>query len=330
MVAQFGSQFSATVAHSAYTGGRWSAGELAPLAEFAMHPAAHVLHYGSTCFEGLKAYRHGDGSVHIFRLDRHVARLANSARLLCLPVPPADQLESMIRGLVETVRDDIPEYPSALYLRPLLFGTDANIGSAARPSNDATLYILASPVGEYFEKGEQALRLWVEDKQMRTSPHFGQVKTGGNYAAALAIVTAAKARYAVDQVLFCPGGDVQETAAANFLLIDDRQVVTKRLDGTILPGVTRASILELAADLGYTVEERDIGLEEVFAWVSQGEAALSGTAAVLTGVGMLLHDNDEHPVNGGQVGPNTIRLRQALMDIHSGRAPDRFGWLSAV
>ncbi|MBT8136577.1 MAG: branched-chain amino acid aminotransferase [Gammaproteobacteria bacterium] len=327
---KFGSQFAARFAHSSYADGSWLPAQIEPVATLSLHPAAHVLHYASTCFEGLKAYRHADGSVHLFRLDRHVARMQRSAELLCLPVPPADHLASMIAGLVDKVRDEVPDYPSALYLRPVLVGVDPNIGSAAHPTRDALLYVLASPVGSYFAKGASTLRLLVETEHMRTTPEFGEVKTGGNYAAGLRRVVDARAAHGVDQVLFCPGGDVQETAAANFLLLNDKKVVTKRLDGSILPGITRASVLKLAGQAGYQVEERDIEVAEMLEWVKTGEAALSGTAAVLTPVGALVHDGREHPVGDGQAGRNTQRLCEVLMAIHGGRAADTHGWLTRV
>lgn len=328
MAGKFGSSFASQVTTCRFADGRWSRPGLSALANLELHPAAHVLHYASTCFEGLKAYRHDDGAVRIFRLDRHVERMRNSAHQLCLPEPGTEMLDGMIRELVSAVRDEVPAYPAALYLRPMLLGMDPNIGSAARPSDEALLCVMASPVGDYFATGDRALRLWVEDKRMRTTPEFGEVKTGGNYAAALRQIRRARERHDVDQVLFCPGGDVQETGAANFLLIDDKRVVTKRLDGSILPGITRASVLDIARDAGYTVEERDISVAEMLAFVADGEAALSGTAAVLAPVGALVHEGGTQLVNGGSLGDNTRRLRDLLTDIQSGRADDRFGWLT--
>lgn len=326
----FGSQFADHIAIASFTDGQWSTPELSTHHELHLHAASHALHYGSTCFEGLKAYRHADGSVHIFRLDRHVARMQNSARLLCLPEPGTELLQQMISSVVDRARDQVPEYPASLYLRPVLLGMDPNIGSAARPSNDALLFILASPVGNYFKAGERPLRLWVEDHCMRSTPEFGEVKTGGNYASALRHIMRARKKHDVDQVLFCPGQDVQETGAANFLLLRDKHILTKRLDGSILPGITRDSILRLAEDSGYRIEERDFTISEMLEFVRDGEAALSGTAAALAGVGMLLYGDHEYPVFGGQVGPNTVRLRQRLAAIQSGAAPDRFEWLHPV
>jgi branched-chain amino acid aminotransferase len=327
---RFGTVFSSEMAITWYRDGQWSAPEIRPLANLPLHPAAHVLHYASSIFEGFKAYRWDDGSVHIFRLDRHLERMRHSAELLCLEFPGADAVGRMVRELVDRCRGDIPKPPGALYIRPVLIGTVPDIGAAAIPAREQCLYVLVGPVGDYFSGGLKPLRILVDEQHFRTAPHLGMVKTGANYAAALRHIVDAKQRYGVDQVLFCPGGDVQETGAANFLLIRDGQVLTKRLDPSFLHGVTRDSILTIAADLGYEVEERDFSTADMLAWVAEGEAALSGTAAVLTPVGTLILGGEEHRVGNGGIGPQTMRLREALVEIQHGRAADRHGWLSTV
>lgn len=326
--AAFGTVFSEWMTVARYREGRWSGAETAAVAPIPLHPGAHALHYGSSCFEGLKAFRMVNGEVRLFRVDRHAERLRRSADLLCLPLPPEAVVERMIRDVVAANRDDVPAAPGALYLRPTLIGTEANIGAACAPPAEAMLYILASPVGDYFSGGGRPLTVLVEEEEMRSTPGFGQAKTGGNYASAMRHVVGARREHGADQVLFCPGGDVQETGASNFLLIDDRRVLTKPLDGAFLHGVTRDSILTLASDLGYEVVERDFTVDELLAWSAFGEAALSGTAAVLTGVGELIRGGRRHTVGDGSVGPNTRRLRGALTAIQSGAAEDRFGWLS--
>lgn len=325
-MAAFGSAFAAKKISSSYQNGQWSAPEIAALDDLSMHPAAHVLHYGSTCFEGMKAYRRDDSGVHIFRLGRHVQRLRNSAEMLCLPQPPAELIDSMLRQLVIDLKDAVPEFPGSLYLRPTLIGVDANIGSAAKPSSDALLYILASPVGDYFSGGAKPLRLLVDDQHMRATPEFGQVKTGGNYAAALRHTMQARQKYNADQVLFCPGGNVQETGAANFILIHDKTILTKPLDGSILPGITRDSLLKIAADTGYTIDERNFDVAELLDRAATSEAALSGTAAVLASVGTLLYNDREYTVGDGQIGPKTRELRAQLSAIQSGQAEDQYKW----
>ncbi|MDJ0653864.1 MAG: branched-chain amino acid aminotransferase [Xanthomonadales bacterium] len=328
-MAAFGTEFAAQMGTCRYRDGAWDTPAMEPVAPIPLHPAAHVLHYSSSCFEGLKAYRWSDGEPRIFRLGRHVQRMQASARLLCLPVPGQDLLAGLIRSVVDAARDAIPDFPGALYLRPTLVGTEPNIGAAAHASQQALLYVLASPVGDYFAGGQRPLRVVIEPG-MRSTPDFGKAKTGGNYAAALRLVVGAREQFQADQVLFCPDDDVQETGAANFILLDDERIITKPLDGSILEGVTRDSILTLARDSGYSVEERFLTVSEVLEWAKHGEAALSGTAAVLTGVGTLVYEGRDYPVYGGKVGPNTEKLRAMLTAIQSGERPDPHGWIHSL
>ena len=326
----FGTQFCASFATARFENDAWQAHRIEPLAPLSLHPAAHVFHYASTCFEGFKAYRWADGKAHIFRLHDHVRRMQGSAESLRLPIPDADLLATMVTELVAAEVDEIPAPPSSLYLRPTLIGTLENIGAAASPSTTALLYVLASPVGDYFSGGARPLKLLVDDQRARSTEQLGSTKTGGNYAAALGPTLDAKARYGVDQVLFCPGGDVQETGASNFLLISDSEIVTKPLDTSFLHGMTRASILTLAADLGYTVNERNFTVDELLEYAKTHEAALSGTAACLSPVGTLVYRGEEVPVRDGEAGKNTARLRDALQDIQYGKAADTHRWLTTV
>jgi len=211
----FGTLLTSHMAVAAYKEGRWGEAEIKPVAPIELSPAAHVLHYASTCFEGFKAFRHADGSIHVFRMDRHIQRMRQSARQLVLPEPDAAQLAQMVRSVIERCRDVVPEAPGALYLRPILIGTTANIGAAATPTSEALLMVLASPVWDYFAGGMKPLRILVDDEHTRSAAQMGMVKTGGNYAAALGPTLSARAKFQVDQVLFCPGGEVQETGAAN-------------------------------------------------------------------------------------------------------------------
>ena len=328
--AAFGTLLTSHMAVATYQGGRWSPSEMKPVAPIEVSPAAHVLHYASTCFEGFKAFRRADGSIHIFRMDRHIQRMRQSARALVLPEPDAAQLAGMVRAVIDRCRDAVPEAPGALYLRPILFGTTANIGAAATPTAEASLIVLASPVWDYFSGGAKPLRILVDDENTRSAAQMGMVKTGGNYAAALGPTLSARAKYQVDQVLFCPGGEVQETGASNFVLIRDGELLTRSLDTTFLHGVTRDSLLTLGRDLGYKVSERIFDVKEMLEWVKTGEAALSGTAAVLAGVGTLIYRGADHRVGNGDVGPLTSALRAQLVAIQQGDAPDRHGWLERV
>ena len=219
-----------------------------------------------------------------------------------------------------------------MYIRPTLFGTEPAIGKAAAPSDTACFYVLLSPVGDYFAGGARALRLLIEDNGLRCAPHNGMIKSGGNYASALLPTLKAKAEHNVDQVLFCPDGDIQETGAANFLLIDGNEVITKALDESFLHGVTRSSILTLAADLGMTVTERNVSVAELLERIQKPscEAALSGTAAVLAPVGTMIYQGKEYSVGNGELGEKTQMLRKALNDIQWGKAEDKHGWLTRL
>jgi len=324
----FGSAFAAKMSVAHYDGEQWLPWELTDTGPLPFHPAIHAFHYGSTCFEGLKAYRWENREVRLFRLGKHVERMRNSAELLCLPVPSTKDLTDMINATVRHNAESIPDLPGALYMRPMLIGTDQNIGKASTPTATAMLAVLASPVGDYFSGGLRPLTVMLDDNNMRSTPQFGQAKCGANYVQALGIIEKAKASHGADQVLFCPNDDAQETGAANFVLIDDKRIVTRHLDSSYLHGVTRDSILSIGRDLGYEVEERSISISEIKSFIEKGEMALSGTAAVLAPIGKIVHDGKEFTVGDGDVGKNTIKLRETLIDLQSGRREDSHDWIT--
>lgn len=331
-MAAFGTVFMPQMIQAHFTDNAWSESSVVPSDKIELHAGAHVLHYSSTCFEGLKAFRHDDGSVYIFRMDANIARMKQSSHLLSLPEVDGPMLEKMIIDIVRQYADETPLPPGSMYIRPTHIGTEAAIGKAAVPSLSSLLYVLLSPVGDYFAGGATALRVLLEEDGMRCAPHMGMIKSGGNYASALAPITAARIQHKADQILFCPGGDVQETGAANFILIDGNEIITKALDSTFLHGVTRSSILTIAKDLGMTVSERNFTVTELLERAAKPgtEAALSGTAAVLTPVGTFIHNDKEYKVGSGEAGPTTMRLRQALNDIQWGKAQDKHGWLTKI
>ncbi|XQW86086.1 branched-chain amino acid aminotransferase [Thalassotalea piscium] len=331
-MAAFGTVFMPRMIQAAFTDNAWGESKIVPSDKIELHPGAHVLHYSSTCFEGLKAFRHEDGSVYLFRMDANIERMKQSSKLLSLPDFEAPMLKKMIIDIVREFADETPLPPGSMYVRPTHIGTEAAIGKAAVPSLTSLLYVLLSPVGDYFAGGSTSLRILLEENGMRCAPHMGMVKSGGNYASALAPISAAREKHQADQILFCPGGDVQETGAANFILIDGNEIITKALDSTFLHGVTRHSILTIARDLGMTVTERDFTVTELLERSAKPgtEAALSGTAAVLTPVGTFIHNDKEYKVGTGEAGPTTIKLRQALNDIQWGKAEDTHGWLTKV
>ncbi len=315
-----------------YENHAWSASSIVPSDKIELHPGAHVLHYSSTCFEGLKAFKHEDGSINIFRMDANIKRLAQSTELLYLPVIDKAQLGDMIKQIVAIYASDVPAAPGSMYIRPTHIGTEASIGKAAVSSETSMLYVLISPVGDYFAGGVKPLRLLLEDNGMRCAPHMGMIKSGGNYASALGPIARARKNHNADQVLFCPNGDVQETGAANFILIDGNEIITKALDSSFLHGITRDSILTIARDMGMKVSERNFTVDELIERAQKPgtEAALSGTAAVLTPVGTLIHNGQEIRVGSGDAGATTMKLRQALNDIQWGKAEDKLGWLQKV
>ena len=331
-MAAFGTVFMPHMIQARFADNTWSESALVPSDKIELHAGAHVLHYSSTCFEGLKAFRHEDGTVYIFRMDANIARMKQSSKLLNLPDFDESMLEQMIKDIVKEYADETPTPPGSMYIRPTHIGTEAAIGKAAAPSMSSLLYVLLSPVGDYFAGGATALRVLLEEDGMRCAPHMGMVKSGGNYASALGPILQARSEHQADQILFCPGGDVQETGAANFILFDGDEIITKALDSTFLHGVTRNSILTIAKDLGMTVSERNFTVSELLERAAKPgtEAALSGTAAVLTSVGTLIHNDQEFKVGSGEPGEKVAKLRQALNDIQWGKSADTHGWLTKV
>jgi branched-chain amino acid aminotransferase len=265
-------------------------------------------------------------------MDQNVERFAQSSRLLSLPEVNKEQLTQMISDIVAEYAADVPTPPGSMYIRPTHIGTEAAVGKAAAPSDTSLMYVLLSPVGDYFAGGARALRLLLDETGQRCAPHMGMIKSGGNYASALAPTLEAKEKFQADQVLFCPNGYITETGAANFLIVDGNEIITKALDSSFLHGVTRSSILQIAKDLGMTVSEREVSVEELLERAKKPgvEAMLSGTAAVLTSVGTLIHNGEDIQVGNGEVGPMAQKLRQALNDIQWGKAPDTHGWLTKI
>lgn len=326
----FGTAFTTHMVTARYRDGVWSEPRLQPTAPLELHPGTHALHYGSTCFEGMKAFASPSGEVRIFRLQDHVARMRRSAEIVCLPDPGSDLLEGMITTLVAASHEQVPQSPGALYLRPVMLGADPEIGGATAASKSALLFVVACPVGDYFRGGQRPLRVLLGEGLERSTRGFGSAKSGGNYASALRLQVAAKEKYAADQVLFCPDGIVQEAGAANFIAIRGDEIVTRGLDSSFLDGMTRRSVLELAPSLGFRVTERDLTVDELVSWLPDCEAALTGTAATIAAIGSFVYRERELQVGDGRMGPHTARLRSALTDIQYGRKPDTLGWLTGV
>jgi len=317
--APFGTVFGERLPIARFDGERWSPSDVVATDSVQFGVASHCLHYGSECFEGMKAHRQQDGSIKAFRANKNIARLRQSAERLYLPIPPTELLEEMVAQAIEANADVVPDSPGALYLRPNLIGTDLNIGAASKPSKTAALYLLTSPVGAYLPP--HMLRIVVESEIPRTTPQFGRVKCGSNYAMALGVIRKAAQEHQADQVLFSPGGNIEETGAANFILLEEGHVITAPLSDSFLHGVTRDSLLQLARSLDWKVEERQVSVDELVAWCKRpkAEAALAGTAAILGGVGTMIVGGIDHQVGDGETGPATRALREMLTEIQVGK-----------
>ena len=245
--------------------------------------------------------------------------------------PPEEELVTrLIVDAVAANKTACPPAPGSMYVRPTLLGTMKHIGAAGSPSDEAILYVLCCPGGDYFAGGIRPLSIFVETELPRTIPQFGTVKCGANYATALGPTVEAKKKYGVDQVVFVSGDGLTETGAANFFLVDDTRLITRDLDGSFLHGVTRASLLTIANDLGYRIEERPIELKELAAVAPKCEAFLSGTAAGVVPVGSVWLAGKQVEFGDGKAGANTLRLRAALTDIQFGRAADEHDWRTTV
>ena len=316
----------------------WHDARITAYGPLALDPATAVLHYAQEIFEGLKAYRHADGSVWTFRPEANGARLARSAQRLALPQLPVEDFVATVDALVQVDERWVPDPAGekSLYLRPFVFASEAFLG--VRPARHVTYCVIASPAGSYFTRGPQPVSILVAEHYTRAAlGGTGAAKTGGNYASSLAPQQEAMER-GFDQVVFLDAVErryVEELGGMNLYFVqDDGSIVTPELTGTILEGITRASIIELAGSLGHKVEERRVSIEEWRDGVRSGRIAevfACGTAAVVTPLGRLVWSEGEVDCSvAGEAGPVTTAVRAALVDLQYGRAEDTFGWLHRV
>ncbi|WP_299273921.1 branched-chain amino acid aminotransferase [uncultured Georgenia sp.] len=330
----FGVEFTDHMARATWTLDEgWHGHRVEGFAPLELSPAAAVLHYAQEIFEGLKAYRHADGSVWAFRPEVNARRFQASARRLAMPeLPEADFLAS-IRTLVETDIEWVPSSPgSSLYLRPFMIATEPFLG--VRPAHRFEYLVIASPVGPYFVKGFEPVSIWVAEDYHRAGPGgTGSAKFGGNYAASLLPQQYAYGK-GFEQVCFLDAAtrtNLEELGGMNvFVVHADGVVRTPALTGTILEGVTRSSIIELLTEQGVRVEEADIPLQGLLAGIQDGsvtEVFACGTAAVITPIGRLAGESFDVTVGDGGAGPTTTRLFHRLTDIQFGRAEDTHGWM---
>ncbi|HEX6055912.1 MAG TPA: branched-chain amino acid aminotransferase [Intrasporangium sp.] len=318
--------------------GGWTGARVQPYGPFQLDPAAAVLHYGQEIFEGMKAYRHADGSIWTFRPEANAARFARSARRLALPeLPEADFIESL-RQLVSVDQEWVPgaEGEKSLYLRPFMFASEAFLG--VRPAQQVTYSVIASPAGSYFISGVKPVTLWISTAYARAGAGgTGAAKCGGNYASSLAGQLEG-AEHGCDQAVFLDSSThtyIEELGGMNlFFVTKDGKIVTPELTGTILEGVTRASILELAKELDLEPEERRIRIDEWKEGAASGdivEVFACGTAAVVTPVGELRWDGGsvDHRRDGHEDKVATA-IRARLLDIQYGRVEDAHGWMARL
>ncbi|MDN6179404.1 MAG: branched-chain amino acid aminotransferase [Halomonas subglaciescola] len=337
----FGIHFSDHMVHIRWTlDAGWHAHGVRPYGPLTLDPAAAVLHYGQEIFEGVKAYRHADGSVWTFRPEKNAERFRKSARRLALPELSDDDFIGALKALLAQDHGWVPTPADAadecsLYLRPFMIATEAFLG--VRPSHEVDFYVIASPAAAYFKGGVEPVSIWLSRHLKRAAPGgTGFAKCGGNYAASLAAQQQAEAQ-GCSQVAFLDAAEnrwIEELGGMNlFFVFSDGRLVTPRLTDTILEGVTRDSVLTLAKDEGLTPEERPISLEEWRAGAESGEITevfACGTAAVITPVSELVTEDERIRLSAGSDNAVAKRLRRKLLDLQYGRSEDTHGWLTRL
>ncbi|GAA1913751.1 branched-chain amino acid aminotransferase [Streptomyces sodiiphilus] len=333
----FGRRFTDHMVTIKWTEGRgWHDAQLEPYAPLQIDPANMTLHYAQTIFEGLKAYRQTDGSVATFRPEENARRFQRSARRLAMPELP---VETFIEAITLLVRQDEAWVPGvgeeSLYLRPFMFATEVGLG--VRPADEYLFMVIASPAGAYFPGGIKPVSVWLSEEYVRAAPGgTGEAKAGGNYAASL-VAQAEAAEHGCDQVVWLDAIErrwIEEMGGMNLYFVEGSgpgaRIVTPELTGTLLPGITRDSLLRIAEDLGYRTAEVRISTEDWERGNADGtitEVFACGTAAVITPVGSVKSARSRWTVGDGEPGEVTMRLREALLAVQTGRAEDRHGWL---
>lgn len=313
----------------------WYNGRIVPFGELTIHPASTVLHYGAEIFEGMKAYRTADNQIQLFRPLENVKRLNNSAERLCLPLLDEEGCLDILKTIVELEKDWVPHTEgTSLYIRPFMFGNDPHLGVHA--VKEATFVIICSPVGAYYAEGIKPVKIAIESEDVRAvRGGTGYAKCGGNYAASLRAGQRAE-QNGYTQVLWLDGVEkkyIEEVGAMNVMFKIDGKIVTPKLTGSILPGITRKSCIELLKSWGYEVEERLLSVGELFESAANGkleEAWGTGTAAVVSPIGKLFYKGKEYVVSNNEIGEITQKLYDNLTGIQWGKKPDEFGWICKV
>ncbi len=313
----------------------WYNARIVPFANISLHPASTVLHYGSEIFEGLKAYRRADGKVQLFRPIENIRRMNRSAERLCLPQIPEDMAMEILETFVGLEQDWTPSAEgTSLYLRPFMFGNDESLGVHA--VHNATYVIIASPVGSYYKEGINPVKIMIEDEDVRAvRGGTGYAKCGGNYAASNRAGERAE-KQGYSQVLWLDGVErkyIEEVGAMNVMFKIGDEIVTPMLTGSILPGITRMSCIEVLKNEGYKVSERLLSVDELGEALKNGtleEAWGCGTAAVVSPIGELCYKGEKFTINGGEIGTVTQHLYDTLTGIQWGKIEDTFGWTKEI
>ena len=319
-----------------YTEGQgWHDPRVEPYHPFTLDPSSSVFHYGQEIFEGLKCYRRADGGIQLFRARDNFARMLNSADRMGIPAFDADVVMAGLEKLLQVEKDWVPHTDGAsLYIRPAIIATDPALGVHA--AKNYIFFIILSPSGAYYATGLAPVGIYVEDKYVRAvRGGIGFAKTGGNYAASIKAGEVAEAK-GYTQVLWLDGVEqkyVEEVGAMNMMFVIDGKIVTPVLNGSILPGITRDSVIKLARSMGYEVEERKISIQEVLEAAGNGrlnEAFGTGTAAVISPVGKLGMEDKEYIINNGEIGPISQKLYDTLTGVQYGKLPDEMGWITKI
>lgn len=332
----FGRIFTDHMLVARYEEGKgWHDAKILPYGPLQLDPAAAVLHYGQELFEGMKAYRGKDGKIRLFRPEENCRRMAEGAARLCIPAVPPEEMLEMIVELLEVEKDWVPHSEgTALYIRPTLVATEPFLG--VRPSRSYLFFVILSPVGAYYAEGFDPVKIWVEPKFSRAARGgLGAVKAGANYAASLLASEQAKAKgYA--QVLWLDASEhrwLEEVGTMNLFLRIGDEVVTPPLGGSILPGITRDSVIRLLRHWDVSVVERPIAIDEVREAHARGtlkEVFGTGTAAVISPVKELCYKDEALQVGNGEMGELSRRLYDTITGIQYGEIPDPFGWTRVV
>jgi branched-chain amino acid aminotransferase len=336
----FGRYFTDSMFVARYRAGEgWTDARITAYAPLQMDPSAAALHYAQSIFEGLKAYAQPDGSVATFRPESNAARFARSAARLAMPSVPEPAFITAVDALVDADRDWVPTGPDqTLYIRPYMLAVEPFLG--VRPAHEYLFIVIASPAGAYFPRGVHPVSVYLSEDYIRAAPGgTGAVKCAGNYAASLLAQEQAIAA-GCDQVVWLDALEkryVEEMGGMNLFFVlgsgADAELVTPELTGTLLPGITRESLITVARELGHTVTERKFSVEEWRAGVADGsitETFACGTAAVITPVGEVKARTGDFTVGDGEPGPLTMQLRAHLLDVQHGRVADTHGWLHRV